>query len=94
MFQQRRAYWRNLDNAAKMFSAASSPKDTRVFRFYCVLKKRLTEVFLRWHWIRVSEIGLSVSHAKRTSGIILRKVISAGRKGRVQGTVQPSLYKR
>ena len=38
MFEQRRAYWRNLDNAAKMFSAASSPKDTRVFRFYCVLK--------------------------------------------------------
>lgn len=39
MFEQRRAYWRNLDNAAKMFSAASSPKDTRVFRFYCVLKE-------------------------------------------------------
>ena len=41
MFQQRRAYWRNLDNAAKMFSAASSPKDTRVFRFYCVLKEKI-----------------------------------------------------
>ena len=39
MFEQRRAYWRNLDNAAKMFSAASSPKDTRVFRFYCLLKE-------------------------------------------------------
>lgn len=39
MLEQRRAYWRNLDNAAKMFSAASSPKDTRVFRFYCLLKE-------------------------------------------------------
>lgn len=41
MFEQRRAYWRNLDNAAKMFSAASSPKDTRVFRFYCILKEEI-----------------------------------------------------
>ena len=41
MFQQRRAYWRSLDNAAKLFSAASSPKDTRVFRFYCVLKEKV-----------------------------------------------------
>ncbi len=47
MFQQRRAYWRNLDNAAKMFSAASSPKDTRVFRFYCVLKKEVEKDILQ-----------------------------------------------
>ena len=47
MFQQRRAYWRNLDNAAKMFSAASSPKDTRVFRFYCVLKEKIDEKILQ-----------------------------------------------
>ena len=40
MFEQKRAYWRSLDNAAKLFSAASSPKDTRVFRFYCELKRR------------------------------------------------------
>ena len=41
MFQQKRAYWRNLDNAAKMFSATSSAKDTRVFRFYCELKEAI-----------------------------------------------------
>ena len=43
MFEQKRAYWRSLDNAAKLFSAASSPKDTRVFRFYCVLKEEVKE---------------------------------------------------
>lgn len=47
MFQQKRAYWRNLDNAAKMFSAASSPKDTRVFRFYCVLKEEVEQDILQ-----------------------------------------------
>ena len=47
MFQQRRAYWRNLDNAAKMFSAASSPKDTRVFRFYCVFKEKIEGSILK-----------------------------------------------
>ena len=41
MFEQKRAYWRSLDNAAKLFSAASSPKDTRVFRFYCELKEEV-----------------------------------------------------
>ena len=47
MFQQKRAYWRNLDNAAKLFSAASSPKDTRVFRFYCILKEEVEKVLLQ-----------------------------------------------
>lgn len=47
MFEQSRAYWRNLDNAAKMFSAASSPKDTRVFRFYCVLKEKIDAAVLQ-----------------------------------------------
>ena len=47
MFQQKRAYWRNLDNAAKMFSATSSPKDTRVFRFYCTLKEKIDEKILQ-----------------------------------------------
>lgn len=37
--QQKRAYWRKLDNAAKLFSATSNKKDTRVFRFYCVLQE-------------------------------------------------------
>lgn len=47
MFEQKRAYWRSLDNAAKLFSAASSPKDTRVFRFYCELKGEVKEEILQ-----------------------------------------------
>ena len=47
MFEQKRAYWRSLDNAAKLFSAASSPKDTRVFRFYCELKEEVKEDVLQ-----------------------------------------------
>lgn len=41
--QEKRAYWRKLDNAAKLFSATSNKKDTRVFRFYCVLKEEVEE---------------------------------------------------
>lgn len=37
--QQKRAHWRRLDNAAKLYSATSNKKDTRVFRFYCILKE-------------------------------------------------------
>lgn len=47
MFEQKRAYWRSLDNAAKLFSAASSPKGTRVFRFYCELKEEVKEEILQ-----------------------------------------------
>ena len=47
MFEQKRAYWRNLDNAGKMFSAASTSKDTRVFRFYCVLKEQIDKDILQ-----------------------------------------------
>ena len=47
MFEQKRAYWRSRDNAAKLFSAASSPKDTRVFRFYCELKEEVKEEILQ-----------------------------------------------
>ena len=47
MFEQKRAYWRSLDNAAKLFSSASSPKDTRVFRFYCELKEEVKEEILQ-----------------------------------------------
>ena len=47
MFEQKRAYWRSLDNAAKLFSAVSSPKDTRVFRFYCELKEEVKEEILQ-----------------------------------------------
>lgn len=39
MFEGKRAYWRRLDNAAKIFPATSNRRDTRVFRFYCELKE-------------------------------------------------------
>lgn len=39
MFGTKGSYWRKLDNAAKIFPATSSKKDTRVFRFYCELKE-------------------------------------------------------
>lgn len=39
MFGNKRAHWRKLDNAAKIFPATSNKKDTRVFRFYCELKE-------------------------------------------------------
>ena len=47
---KKNARWRKLDNAAKLYSAASNKKDTRVFRFYCELKEEvdpdvLQEVF-------------------------------------------------
>ena len=38
---QKRARWRKLDNAAKLFLAASTKRDTRVFRFYCELKEEV-----------------------------------------------------
>ena len=47
MFEQKRAYWRELDNAGKLFSAASSAKDTRVFRFYCELKEEVNPELLQ-----------------------------------------------
>lgn len=47
MFEQKRAYWRNLDNAGKMFSAASTSKDTRVFRFYCELNEPVDKEILQ-----------------------------------------------
>ena len=39
--KQKRPHWRRLDNAAKLFSAASTKHDTRVFRFYCELKEEV-----------------------------------------------------
>ena len=38
---KKKARWRKLDNAAKLYSAASNKKDTRVFRFYCELKEEV-----------------------------------------------------
>ena len=40
--QQKRAYWRELDNVGKMYSATSNHENTRVFRFYCVLKEDIS----------------------------------------------------
>lgn len=45
--QQKTAYWRKLDNAAKLFSATSNKIDTRVFRFYCVLKEEVDKEYLQ-----------------------------------------------
>ena len=40
---KKKARWRKLDNAAKLYSAASNKKDTRVFRFYCELKEEVNK---------------------------------------------------
>ena len=47
MDKQKRAHWRKLDNAAKLFLAASTKNDTRVFRFYCELKEEVNPEFLQ-----------------------------------------------
>lgn len=47
MFEKKRAPWRRLDNAAKIFPATSGEKDTRVFRFYCELKEEVQEELLQ-----------------------------------------------
>ena len=44
---QKKARWRKLDNAAKLYSAASNKKDTRVFRFYCELKEEVKPALLQ-----------------------------------------------
>ena len=44
---QKKARWRKLDNAAKLYSAASNKKDTRVFRFYCELKEEIKPMLLQ-----------------------------------------------
>ncbi len=45
--QEHRAYWRKLDHVAKMYSATSNDKITRVFRFYCVLKEDIQPIILQ-----------------------------------------------
>lgn len=40
-------HWRRLDNAAKLFSAASNKQNTRVFRFYCELKEEVRPELLK-----------------------------------------------
>ena len=41
MKEKRQNRWRKLDNAAQAFPAATGKKDSRVFRFYCVLKEKV-----------------------------------------------------
>lgn len=45
--KQKKARWRKLDNAAKLYSASSNKKDTRVFRFYCELKEEVKPAILQ-----------------------------------------------
>ena len=47
MGESKGSRWRKMDNAAKLFSAASNKKDTRVFRFYCELKEDIVEETLQ-----------------------------------------------
>lgn len=47
MIQPKRAYWRKLDNAAKLYTATSNRKEPRVFRFYCVLKEEIQQEILQ-----------------------------------------------
>lgn len=61
-------HWRRLDNAAKLFPAASSKRDTRVFRFYCELKEDIQQEILQKAVDRTLEkiSDLSVRAAKGT----------------------------
>ena len=45
--EKKSKYWRRLDNAAKLFTAASTKRDTRVFRFYCELKEEVQPELLQ-----------------------------------------------
>lgn len=47
VIQPKRAYWRKLDNAAKLYTATSNRKEPRVFRFYCVLKEEIQQEILQ-----------------------------------------------
>lgn len=47
MNEKKQRRWRKLDNAAQAFPAATGKKDTRVFRFYCMLKEEVQEELLQ-----------------------------------------------
>lgn len=47
MGKERSRYWRKLDNAAKLYSAANNKKDIRVFRVYCELKDMVNPEILQ-----------------------------------------------
>ena len=87
--QSRGAYWRKLDNAAKLFSAASTKRDTRVFRFYCELREEIEEAKLQQALDRTLvkyPMFLSVMR-KACSGIILNRVICARSFGKKPGNL-------
>ena len=97
MFQQKRAYWRNLDNAAKLFSATSSLKDTRVFRFYCILKEEIDPELLQEALNRTVKrypVFLSVMRKGLFWHYLEKRRVKAGYKRRVQGALQLPVCKR
>ena len=51
-----RSKWRRLDNAALLFSAASSATDPRVFRFYCELNEEIRREILQIALGRTTEV--------------------------------------
>ena len=67
---KKNARWRKLDNAAKLYSAASNKKDTRVFRFYCELKEEVNPKALQEALNQTIETFPTFSF-----GIILNRVI-------------------
>lgn len=77
MFHSKRSYWRKLDNAAKLFPATSNKKDTRVFRFYCIMKEDVKEEILQQAVEkRLKNIRFFCrSCEKACSGIIWKRVI-------------------
>lgn len=56
MESKKESSWRKLDNSALLFSAVSSEKDPRVFRFYCELKAEIEEEKLQQALISTVEI--------------------------------------
>ena len=96
MFEQKRAYWRSLDNAAKLFSAASSPKDTRVFRFYCELKEEVEEnALLEWKQIykMVSTKHNVLIYSSRVNAYILPMEIVGGQYAALKELADKNLKK-
>ena len=54
-------HWRRLDNAAKLFPAASSKRDTRVFRFYCELKEDIQQEILQLIYTNLYQNGIQAA---------------------------------
>ena len=77
-----------------MFSAASSPKDTRVFRFYCVLKEKIDGSVLKMaldQTIQKYPVFLSVMRKGLFWHYLEKKRSATGRKERkVKEPCKPS----